>query len=180
MKKLIIALVLIVGFSINAQEIKWMSLEEAVAAQKVTPKKIMLDAYTVWCGPCKMLDKKTFKNKDVANYVNENFYAVKFNAEGNETVNFLGNTFTNPNFDSSKGNGRNSSHQLSQYFGIRAYPTIVFLDEDANLIAPLPGYKTPQQLELYLKLFKSDDFKTITEQGDWEAYQQNFKYAFKD
>lgn len=180
MKKFIIVLVLIIGFSANAQEIKWMSLEEAVEAQKATPKKIFIDAYTLWCGPCKMLDKKTFKNKDVANYINENFYAVKFNAEGNETINFQGNTFTNPNYDSKKGNGRNSSHQLSQYFSIRAYPTLVFLDEEANLIAPLPGFKTPQQLEIYLKLFKSDDYKNITEQGDWVAYQENFNYEFKE
>ncbi|HCY80556.1 MAG TPA: thioredoxin family protein, partial [Xanthomarina gelatinilytica] len=74
----------------------WVTLEEAVALQKKNPKKIMIDAYTNWCGPCKMLDKNTFKNKDVADYVNKHYYAVKFNAEGNETINFKGNTFTNP------------------------------------------------------------------------------------
>lgn len=157
-----------------------MSLEEAVEAQKTNPKKIFIDAYTLWCGPCKMLDKNTFNNKDVASFINENYYAVKFNAEGNESINFKGNTFTNPNYDASKGNGRNSSHQLSQYFSIRAYPTLVFLDEEANLIAPLPGYKTPKQLELYLKLFKSDDYKNITEKGDWEKYQTDFTYEFKE
>ena len=92
----------------------------------------------------------------------------------------MGNTFTNPNYDPAKKSGRNGSHQLSQYFSIRAYPTIVFLDEQANLIAPLPGFKTPKQLELYLKLFKNDDFKNITEQGDWQVYQDNFKYEFKE
>ena len=61
-----------------------MSLEEAVAAQAVHPKKIMMDVYTSWCGPCKMLDKNTFQNPDVVEYVNENYYAVKFNAEGNK------------------------------------------------------------------------------------------------
>ena len=177
-KKLIVAITLF-SISLSAQEINWMSFEEAVEAQKTTPKKIFVDAYTVWCGPCKMLDKNTFQNKDVAKYVNENYYAVKFNAEGNETINFKGNTFTNPDFDPNKS-GRNSSHQLSGYFGIRAYPTLLFLDEESNFITPLPGYKTPQQLELYLKLFKTDDYKTITEQGDWEDYQNKFTYEFKE
>ena len=58
----------------------------------LNPKKIFIDAYTVWCAPCKMLDKNTFANKDVANYINKNYYAVKFNAEGNETIKFDGKT----------------------------------------------------------------------------------------
>lgn len=179
MKKLLILTIALCSISVSAQKINWMSLEEAVAAQKETPKKIFIDAYTVWCGPCKMLDKNTFSNKDVANYVNEHYYAVKFNAEGNETINFNGQTFTNPNFDPNKS-GRNSSHQLAGYFSVRAYPTIIFLDEASNLIAPLPGYKTPQQLELYLKLFETDAYKKITEKGDWENYQANFTYEFKE
>ncbi len=179
MKKLLIVTITLFSISLSAQKINWMSFEEAIEAQKVTPKKIFVDAYTVWCGPCKMLDKNTFQNKDVAAYVNENYYAVKFNAEGNETINFKGTTYKNPNFDPNKS-GRNSSHQLSGYFGIRAYPTLLFLDEETNFITPLPGYKTPKQLELYLKLFKTDAYKTLTEQGDWENYQANFTYEFKE
>ena len=50
---------------VQAQEINWMSLENAVELQKKTPKKIMMDVYTNWCGPCKLLDKKKKKNKSV-------------------------------------------------------------------------------------------------------------------
>jgi thioredoxin-related protein len=98
MKKIFITALTIFSLSVSAQEIKWMSLEKAVEAQKTTPKKIFIDAYTIWCGPCKMLDKNTFRNKDVATYVNENYYAVKFNAEGNETIKFQDKTFSNPDF----------------------------------------------------------------------------------
>lgn len=179
MKKILILTLLLFSLSITAQEINWMTLEEAVEAQKTTPKKIFMDAYTIWCGPCKMLDKNTFRNKDVVAYVNENYYAVKFNAEGNEIINFKGRTYTNPNFNPNTS-GRNSSHQLSTYLGIRAYPTIIYLDEQANLIAPITGYKTPSQLELFLKLFALDDFKKLTSDGDWKDYQANFKSEFKD
>lgn len=55
----------------QAQEIKWMTMNEALAAQKKKPKKILMDAYTTWCGPCKLMDQKTFTNKDVVNYVNK-------------------------------------------------------------------------------------------------------------
>ena len=49
--------------SLSAQEkIKWMSFGEALKAQKKEPRKIFMDVYTDWCGPCKLLDKNTFQN----------------------------------------------------------------------------------------------------------------------
>jgi thioredoxin-related protein len=163
----------------EATTINWMSLNEALEAQKKNPKKIMLDAYTDWCNPCKILDRNTFQNPDVAKYVNENFYAVKFDAEGDENVTYKGKKYTNPSYDPAKDKKRNSSHQLSRVLQIRAYPTIVFFDEDANVVLPLKGYKTPQQLELYLKLIASDDYKKVKTADEWADYQKKFKYTFK-
>ena len=73
MKKIIGALVLLLSFSTQAQEINWMTMNEALEAQKENPKKIFMDVYTDWCGPCKLLDKNTFSNKQVAQYVNKHF-----------------------------------------------------------------------------------------------------------
>lgn len=179
MKKALILILALFSLSLTAQEINWMTFEEAITAQKTTPKKIFVDAYTVWCGPCKLLDKNTFQNKDVADYINKNYYAVKFNAEGNKTINFKGVKYTNPNFDPNK-KGRNSSHQLAGFFAIRAYPTLLYLDEEANLIAPITGYKTPSQLELFLKFFETDEYKNVKSKEAWENYTSNFKPEFKN
>jgi len=169
-----------VADKLATQKINWMSFEEALAAQKKNPKKIMMDAYTDWCGPCKMLDKKTFHNAAVVKYVNKNYYAVKFDAEGDETISFNGQTFTNPNYDATRDKQRNSSHQLSQYFRIQAYPTILFLDEKAEVITPLKGYFKPTQLEIYLKLFATNDFLNVKTPEEWAAYQEKFVGTFTD
>ncbi len=179
--KRLFALVVIVSLSLSvtAQEkIKWVSLEEAVALQKKNPKKIIMDMYTVWCGPCKLLDKKTFQNPDVVEYINKHYYAVKFNAEGNAEVTFKNKTYTNPNYNPERATKRNSQHQLAGYFQVRAYPTMVFLDEKLEFLAPIRGYKTPQQLELYLKLFKNDDHKKLTTQEAFNEYSSAFKPEF--
>ncbi|MBR9914789.1 MAG: thioredoxin fold domain-containing protein [Algicola sp.] len=185
MKKtvLFIAVVLMVSVAATAQmanEINWMTLEEALAAQKKKPKKIMMDVYTNWCGPCKMLDKNTFHNQDVVSYVNKHFYAVKFNAEGNSEVTYKGESYANPNYKEELKNRRNSVHQLSRKLGVRAYPTIVYFDEKGDVIQPISGYMKPQQIELYLKLFQTDDYKNIKTQQEFNDYYKSFKAEFQE
>ncbi len=166
-----------ISFTSQAQKINWMTMNEALAAQKKKPKKIFLDAYTDWCGPCKLMDKETFSNPKVAAYINKHFYAVKFNAEGTEVVNYNDFEYTNPNHDPNR-KGRNSQHFFANALKISAYPTVVFFDEDGNIISPVVGFQTPEQLELYLKMIASDEYKEITTQEKWEKYQKEFKSTF--
>lgn len=186
MKKIYILItVILISIGINAQsksdgvEINWIPFEEALAKQKENPKKIMMDVYTIWCGPCKLLDKNTFHNVDLVNYVNEHYYAVKFNAEGNEKINYENQDFGNPNFDAKKTR-RNSSHQLTNYLKVRAFPSILFFEEDGGLLAPIPGYRTPKQLEIFLKLFKTNKHKEINTEEAFAKYQKEFQYEFRN
>lgn len=162
------------GFS---QEINWMTMDEALAAQKKEPRKIFMDAYTTWCGPCKMMDKNTFTNPGVIDYLNKNYYAVKFNAEGEESVTYKGHTYTNPNYRPER-KGRNAQHLFANALSVRAYPTIVFFKEDGELIQAIPGYRNPQQLEIFLKMIHSDDYLKITTEDAWKSYQENFTSTF--
>lgn len=180
MKKILLVLFILFGINqITAQDkINWISMNEALEAQKETPKKIFMDVYTYWCGPCKLLDRNTFSNKDVIAYVNENYYAVKFNAEGTEEITYQDFKYTNPNYQEGR-KGRNTTHFLADALKLQGYPSLVFFDTDSSLIQALPGYKTPEQLEIYLKMIANDDYKDLTTNESWQSYQQNFKSTFK-
>lgn len=181
MKKITLILALVfftIGNSI-AQEIKWFTFEEALALQKKKPKKIMMDVYTVWCGPCKMLDKNTFQNADVVKYVNDNYYAVKFDAEGNDILKYKDASYSNPGYKAELATRRNGVHDLTRALGVNAYPTIVFFDDKGDVIFPVRGYQNPQQLELYLKMFKDDKHKDMKTQEDFNTYYSAFTPAFK-
>ncbi len=182
MKKIILGLIAVFALSWTAmaQEINWVTLEEALELQKKEPKKIFMDVYTNWCGPCKMLDKNTFQNADVAAFVNEHYYAVKFNAEGNDEVTYKDQIFKNPNYDPAKSNRRNSAHEFSRFLRVQAYPTMVFFDEEGGFISPISGYLKPQKLELYLKLFQSDKHKEMTSQEQFNEYYKSFNPTFKE
>jgi thioredoxin-related protein len=180
MKKTILILALVAfSFNVISQEINWVSLDKALELQKANPKKIMMDVYTNWCGPCKLLDKETFHNKDVVAFVNEHYYAVKFNGEGNESVTYKGASYGNPYYDETKAKSRNSSHEFANFMGIEAYPTIAFLNEEGDFIIPLKGFYAPQQLEFYLKMFINNQHFELTTREKFNEYQKAFKPEFK-
>jgi thioredoxin-related protein len=146
MKKILLILFLILGtLTIQAQEIKWMSIDEALAKQKKNPKPIFMDIYTDWCGPCKMLDANTFHDKAVVDYISANYYAVKFNAEGDSTVNYQGVVYSNPGYDPNR-RGRNSAHDFTKFLKVTGYPSMYILDKNGAVKTPLVGYRTPEQL----------------------------------
>jgi len=147
--------------------IKWMTLKEAEEAQKKQPRKIVVDVYTEWCGWCKRMDATTFKHPEIVKYVNENFYAVKFDAETKETIRFNGKDYKYAT-QNNRGYNEWAAVMLNGNLG---YPTTVYFDEQLDEIVLAPGYQDPQTFETYLNFIASNSYKTIK----WEEYQAKFK-----
>jgi thioredoxin-related protein len=126
------------------------------------------------------MDKNTFAHPEVAKYINMHYYPVKFNAEGTEKVFYKDFEYTNPNFKPNLKGRRNAQHFFANALKVSAYPTVVFFDEEANVISPVVGYKTPEQLELYLKIIATGVYKELTTQDAWKNYQSKFESTFND
>ena len=166
-----IYLLLLIGslqtvFSQENNSIHWLSFEQAVElqAQEGNSKKIFIDVYTDWCGWCKKMDKNTFQNPEVANYMKQHFYMVKLDGEGKEPIVFREQTF------SFVPSGRNGYHELAANLlqGKLSYPTVVYLDENMNMLSPVPGYLTPEPFLKIATYFGDDIYKTTT----WEDYSK--------
>jgi thioredoxin-related protein len=73
--------------------VKWMTFKEAQEKNKSVQKPFIIDIYTDWCGWCKHMMKTTYSNPSIANYINTNFYAIKFDAEGKDTIEYNGKIY---------------------------------------------------------------------------------------
>jgi thioredoxin-related protein len=150
-------------------KVNWMSIESAVEKNKTEKRKIFIDVYTDWCGWCKHMDSTTFIDPSVANYINEHFYPVKFNAEQSADV-----FFKNKTYRFKKEGGRGYHELAAEWLNNRLqFPTVVFLDENQNTIQPLGGYLEATKLEAILNYFGTDSHRTTP----WETYEKKFTSA---
>ncbi len=139
----------------NYDAIPWMTLEEVQKANKKNPRKVLVDVYTPWCGPCKMMMNSTFKDPELINYIGKNYHAVKFNAEGPDPIKVKGKEYANPQFNSTlPKNRRNSPHQFTSTLGVRGYPTIIVFDPELNKLEQAVGFRSAPQLMEFLKNLK--------------------------
>jgi thioredoxin-related protein len=138
------------SFTENPKEepgVKWLTLDEAIELSKSEKRPLLVDLYTDWCGWCKKMDRDTYSDAELGNYLNDNFYPVKLNAEQKEAIEFRGNTY---NF---VPQGRKGYHEFAVALtnGQLSYPTTVFLTKDMEVLHVQPGYLTVDQISPIVK-----------------------------
>jgi thioredoxin-like negative regulator of GroEL len=92
-----------------------LSFEEALAAAKKADKVVFVDFFTTWCGPCKMLDRSTFKDEEVVKFLSEKTIAIKIDCE--------------------------QQKELAGRLRVSAYPTMGFYKPDGTEIGRIVGYR---------------------------------------
>jgi thioredoxin 1 len=110
--------------NINEEGIQFIesNWSKALAEAKKQNKLIFLDAYTSWCGPCKMLKRNTFPDKAAGEYFNKNFINVALDME--------------------KGDGI----AVAEKYQVNAYPTLIIADAAGNMVTYTKGYIDAKQL----------------------------------
>ncbi len=187
-KTLVIALAFLSFAALHAQNtplpdkegslVKWMSLKEALEKTKTQQKPIILDFYTDWCGWCKKMMTTTYANPNLASYINENFYPVKFNAEGKDTIEYLGKTYM------PVSGAPRATHPLATMLlqNKLMYPTTLFLNaynKDKNefgfsMIAQ--GYLEVKKIEPLLVFQLENAFRN----SSYEDFEVQYNRSFYD
>lgn len=120
---------------------KWFTVEES-AGLNTANEVYFVDVYTDWCGWCKKMDKATFEQAEIQEYLKQHFIPIKFNAEQKDPVSFLNKDYAfNPKI------GRKGTHDLARMMlaGRMSYPSFAFLNKNGEVIEVSKGFKTPEQ-----------------------------------
>ena len=170
MKYSLISLIILTILSIDGfsqESIKWNNWEEGMVQAEAENKKVVVHLFTQWCTWCKKMDQTTFRDSLVVKYINENFVAIKFDAEQREDINFKGETYK-----FTRG-GLRGYHALASKLthGQLRYPTMVFMDEDSRVMQMLPGFRNSLSLETILTYFAGNHHKSTP----WAIFQINYE-----
>ncbi|MBK8041565.1 MAG: thioredoxin family protein [Haliscomenobacter sp.] len=89
--------------------------EEALEKAKAEEKPIFVDAFTTWCGPCKVMAQNVFPDPQVGALFNANYVCIKIDMEGEEGLRF------------------------QKAYPVSAYPTLYFIDFDGSVLKKVIG-----------------------------------------
>ena len=108
-----------------------------LAEAKQANKFIFLDAHTSWCVPCKWMAANVFTDPSVAEFFNQNFINAKIDME--------------------KGEGP----ELRNKYGVNAFPTLLFIDGDGNLVHSEEGTREVDEFIDLGKMVLDPEFVSI-------------------
>lgn len=150
MKKILSAFLILLNLVIFAQDgIKFedSDFKTILAKAKKENKLIFLDAYTTWCGPCKLMAKNVFTLKSVGEHYNANFVNAKIDMEKGEGI------------------------DIAKKYDVKVFPTYLFIDGDGKLVHRTVGYVPEKEFIQFAKdasdpAKRVDALKQKFEQGE--------------
>lgn len=156
----------------NEGLVKWLTLKEAQAKNKELPKPIIIDIYTDWCGWCKHMMRTTYSNAGLAQYINANFYPVKFDAETKDTIVYDGKIYK-PTSPQPK-----TPHELAiKFLGDRlSYPSTMFITNNYQFNLLTQGYLEDKKIEPILVFMVENAWQTST----FDEFNKHFNQTFVD
>lgn len=152
-KYLIILLFLILSNNSIAQNqnasINWISFAQLSDSLQSHPKKVLLFFHTDWCVYCKKMMRETFRDPSIVKKINQDYYAIHFDAESTEEVKFDNLIFQN----TSKKKKRGHYHQIVNIFfsnNHESFPRTIILDKDFALKKTINNYLSIKELDKIL------------------------------
>lgn len=173
--KIVILLLTLSYFAYSQEEngaVKWLTFKEAQEKNKKEPKPFLIDIYTDWCGWCKHMMRTTYSSPALAQYVNTNFYPVKFNAEGKDTIEYNGETYT-----PTSALPRTPHGLAIKFLGKQlTYPSTVFVSNNFEFNLLTQGYLEEKKIQPILVFMTENAYKNVA----YEDFEYRFNKTFID
>lgn len=153
----VVSIILIISYlatNVNGSSIgssttnKEKSFEEILILAQKEKKKVVIQVYADWCSWCKKMERETFPDSEVQKELKRNYYLYRLNGESNETIKYDGRKWTKAEF--------------TKAFGIKGFPSTIFLNFNSKPITVLPGYVDAKTFASILKFIGDDLYTKMT------------------
>jgi thioredoxin-related protein len=149
-------------------KVDWIAMTELTMKMKTQAKPVIIDVYTNWCYWCKVMDKKTYTNPKVIDYIKDHFYAVKFDAESKEGVQWNNKIYN-----------YNSTYKVNDFTlyvtaGQPEFPTTVIMADENSEPNAVSGFLDSKDIEPILKYFGEGAYKSQS----YNVFKSTFKKSW--
>jgi thioredoxin-related protein len=117
------------------KKLEWLAFDVAADKAARQNKHLIVDVYTTWCGWCRVMERETYGNPEVANYLTDNFVLAKVNGESPNKLHWRGEEL--------------SERQFARKVGVTGYPATYFMKPDAEMLGGVPGFIRPPDFMVY-------------------------------
>ncbi|HMP93606.1 MAG TPA: thioredoxin family protein [Phnomibacter sp.] len=146
----------------------WQKPADAALLLEKESRPILVDVYTTWCQYCKVMDNTTWRHDSVVQYLAQNFYTIKLNAEDKQPQSWMGKNYEyNPRY-------KVNMLAVELLRGNMVYPSTVIIPPSGEWQV-LPGALKPAEIELALKYYGSQAYKSL----DFETFRQSFSSQWR-
>ena len=128
-------------------QVHWMDYNTALEKAKKNPKLIFVDLYADWCVPCRIMEANVYSDPTVASLLNSKFYAVKLNAESQDTI-------------SCDGERKTVQRCYFDVWELSALPAFVLVAPKGLTILTVTDSMSPQEMQSLL-------FKFLVKEEEW-------------
>ncbi len=164
---ILLSFLCLLSFCDNKQAtVNWLSWQTVESNIGKDQKKVLVWVYDDTCSTCTEAESRIYTSNN-SELINNYFHAIKLGVHSTKSISTKGKTYNYiQNMD---GSGYHELAAAITYSKDKiAYPTLVFLDSDMNVIAPLKGDIKEEELTLLLKYVKGDHYKEM----NIESYKQ--------
>ena len=140
------------------KKLPWLAFDAATDRAMKENKHIIVDIYTTWCGWCKVMDRQTYGNSDVADYLSQNFVLAKLNGESSAKIHWKGKMIT--------------EREFARSVGVTGFPTTYFLKPNAEIVGGAPGFLRPNEMLIYAKYVSTRWYEKGTPQDYLKSLKQ--------
>lgn len=141
-----------------SNNLNWAEVKEKAKAEN---KYIMMDCYTSWCVPCKIMEQQVFTDSKIGEFSNQNYVSVQVQFDDDPEANEV------------KKEWMKLSKEFDKNYQVDGYPCYLFFNPNGEIVHKAYGKREISNFLNLLQKVPNPDFQYYTLRKKYEENKQD-------